>query len=232
VAELGIRMGSGYVPNPQRWRRNVPDCKHAAVRSIDQQEAEEGSEVTYEVALSADPFGDVTVEIKITGAENAANVDPSALLFTVQNWDSLQTVTVRAAEDSDNDDENVVLEHHVPGTDPILLSVTVIDGMASSTEASTVPRTFTLRGNYPNPFNSSTHIAFDLPEPAMVRVEISDLLGRRVKTIPARPVGVGTDHTIAVDASDLSSATYLYRLVAVYDGGEKRVKYGRMLLVR
>jgi len=120
----------------------------------------------------------VTVDIKITGAENAVTVDLTSLLFTTQNWDLPQRVTVRAVEDDDTDHEEVILEHHVPGIDPVLLPVKVLDTTVDfSTEPSIVPRVFTLWGNDPNPFNSSTHIAFELPEPAMVRVEISDLLG-------------------------------------------------------
>jgi len=45
-------------------------------------------------------------------------------------------------------------------------------------------------------------------------------------------MGVGVRQTVVVDTSELSSAVYLYRLVAAYDGGEKRVKYGRMPLVK
>jgi len=102
-------------------------------------------------------------------------------LFTVQNWDTIRTVTVRATLDDDSHHELVVLEHHLPGVDSVLLPVEVLDTVVDfSTEPSDVPWTFSLWGNYPNPFNSSTRIEFDLPEPATMHLEISDLLGRQV----------------------------------------------------
>jgi len=45
-------------------------------------------------------------------------------------------------------------------------------------------------------------------------------------------VGAGRHQTIVLDASDLSSAAYLYRLVAVFDEGNEEVQHGRILLVR
>jgi len=230
VAQLGRQIGPGYVLNPQE-RGNLPNCG-IAVLSLSLLELDENTEATYEVVLSADPFADMMVEIKVTGEEDAVTVHPTSLLFTVQNWNTPQTVTVRAVVDDDRDDDLVTLEHHVPDIDPILLPVKVVDVTVISNEASTVPQTFALWGNYPNPFNSSTRIEFDLPEPAMIHLEITDLLGRRVQTLPARFIGAGTHKTIVLDASDLSSSTYLYRLVAVYDGGEEHVQHGRMLLIK
>lgn len=45
---------------------------------------------------------------------------------------------------------------------------------------SQLPREFALYSNYPNPFNSSTTIRFDIPEETHVTIEIFDLLGRQV----------------------------------------------------
>jgi len=48
---------------------------------------------------------------------------------------------------------------------------------------SQLPREFVLHSNYPNPFNSSTTIRFDIPVEAHVTIEIFDLLGRKVGTL-------------------------------------------------
>ena len=45
-------------------------------------------------------------------------------------------------------------------------------------EPEEIPAAFALHGNYPNPFNPSTNIVFDLPETADVTLEVFDLLGR------------------------------------------------------
>jgi hypothetical protein len=48
---------------------------------------------------------------------------------------------------------------------------------------SQLPREFALHSNYPNPFNSSTTIRFDIPVETHVTIEIFDLLGRKVGTL-------------------------------------------------
>ncbi len=103
--------------------------------------------------------------------------------------------------------------------------LTNIDGGAH------LPREFALDGNYPNPFNPSTNIRFDLPEAADVHVEVFDILGRRVMTVPAQAFQAGSGRTIQVDASHLASGTYLYRVVAEMVS-ETRMETGKMLLVK
>jgi hypothetical protein len=43
-----------------------------------------------------------------------------------------------------------------------------------------LPQDFALRPNRPNPFRSGTVIAFDLPEPCAIRLEVVDVQGRTV----------------------------------------------------
>ena len=46
-----------------------------------------------------------------------------------------------------------------------------------------IPGSFQLYQNHPNPFNPITRIKFDLPSPGIVRMSISDILGREVATL-------------------------------------------------
>ena len=94
-----------------------------------------------------------------------------------------------------------------------------------------IPTEFTLHGNYPNPFNPSTRIQFDLPESAQVTVQVVDMLGRQVMTLPAKQVEAGANQTLELNATSLASGQYLYRIIAT--GAESRyVKTGRMILVK
>ena len=74
------------------------------------------------------------------------------------------------------------------------------------------PESFAFDGNYPNPVGQRTTISFDLPEQANVSLEVYDVLGRKVMTIPKQSMSAGADRSLSVDASGLSSGTYLYRL--------------------
>ena len=105
----------------------------------------------------------------------------------------------------------------------------VITGV--ETEGAELPTEFTLHGNYPNPFNPSTRIQFDLPETAQVRVQIVDMLGREVMSLPAQEFEAGANQSMEIHAMNLASGTYLYRMIAT--GAENRhVKTGRMTLVK
>ena len=60
----------------------------------------EGGSATYTVELSAKPEADVTVAISAYPS-GALTVSHESLTFTVDNWDTPQTVTLTAAEDDD-----------------------------------------------------------------------------------------------------------------------------------
>jgi large repetitive protein len=94
-----------------------------------------------------------------------------------------------------------------------------------------VPKTFLLRGNYPNPFNPRTTIQFDLPEAAEVAVRVTDLLGREMLRIPSQALQAGTNLSIPIDASELSSGIYIYR-VEVRTALDVHVSTGTMTLIK
>ena len=103
--------------------------------------------------------------------------------------------------------------------------------VVTSSEGVELPTEFTLHGNYPNPFNPSTRIEFDLPESAHVRVQVVDMLGREVMVVPVQEMEAGAKRVVTLHASHLASGTYLYRMVAT--GAEQEyVRTGRMTLVK
>jgi len=77
--------------------------------------AEGGATDSYTVVLDALPTDDVTVPVTETDAQ--FNVDKSSLTFTTSNWDTPQTVTVTAVNDSiDEDDYSSGTITHTPVT--------------------------------------------------------------------------------------------------------------------
>ncbi len=80
-------------------------------------------------------------------------------------------------------------------------------------QETTVPEGFVVHGNYPNPFQRSTNLQFDLPASARVSVEVIDILGRKVLTVPPVDLSAGWGKQIEVDGQSLPSGHYLYRIV-------------------
>ncbi len=80
-----------------------------------------------------------------------------------------------------------------------------------------LPREFALHPNYPNPFNPSTTIRFDLPEAAEVRLVVYDLMGREVARLVDGQVAAGYQRVVwnGRDASgkNVPSGMYIARLV-------------------
>lgn len=55
-----------------------------------------------------------------------------------------------------------------------------------------IPIKYELYNNYPNPFNPSTTIKFDLPKDGLITLEIYDILGRRITTLVNEPRSAGS----------------------------------------
>ncbi len=79
-----------------------------------------------------------------------------------------------------------------------------------------LPENFALMQNFPNPFNPSTNIVFSLPSRSEVKLEIFNILGRKIKTVVNEDLSAGR-HQIKWDGkdekgNDVSSGIYFYRL--------------------
>ncbi len=85
-------------------------------------------------------------------------------------------------------------------------------GVSTGVEtAGTLPRTFALEQNFPNPFNPTTTLRFALPERAAVHLDVYNLGGQRVTRLVNSTLPPGV-HDIRWDAGDLASGTYFVRL--------------------
>ena len=84
---------------------------------------DEGSSGTYAVRLGQQPTADVTVAI--TSDNTDVTVSPTSLTFTSANWNSRQTVTMNAAEDTDHNYDTAILTHTVTSTDPNYIGISV-----------------------------------------------------------------------------------------------------------
>jgi tetratricopeptide (TPR) repeat protein len=81
-------------------------------------------------------------------------------------------------------------------------------------------------GNYPNPFNPTTIIQFNIPKDEFVKLTVYDITGRVVKELVNGHKTAGK-HSVEFNASSYASGTYYYKLEA---GEYKNIQ--KMMLVK
>ena len=99
-------------------------------------------------------------------------------------------------------------------------------GTSNITGNSELPKEFKLYNNYPNPFNPSTKIKFDIPKSSLVKLFVYDVLGREIKTLVNEKLNAGR-FEVSWDGSDYPSGVYFYRLVT-----DKYVDVKKMLMIK
>lgn len=92
------------------------------------------------------------------------------------------------------------------------------------------PATFALDQNFPNPFNPTTTIYYQLPTESRVTLKVFDILGREVITLvnEERPAGY---HDVRWDAINVASGVYFYRMEADPLSGATGFQQIRKLMV-
>lgn len=76
-----------------------------------------------------------------------------------------------------------------------------------------IPAEFLLYQNFPNPFNPTTSITFDIPKPSIVRLNVYDVGGAEVAEIVNSIFEAGR-YTYQFDASNYASGLYFYKIEA------------------
>ncbi|MCW8849360.1 MAG: T9SS type A sorting domain-containing protein, partial [Melioribacteraceae bacterium] len=95
------------------------------------------------------------------------------------------------------------------------LAIGVINNASESIVAiednSGIPTEYGLGQNFPNPFNPSTIISYQLPKSSYVNISIYDILGNLVTKLVDREMQAGY-HTVSWNASNLSNGVYFYTI--------------------
>jgi hypothetical protein len=95
-----------------------------------------------------------------------------------------------------------------------------------------VPNQFELYHNFPNPFNPSTTISYQLPTDSKVSLKIYDLLGREVATLLDNQIKPAGYYEQQWNASHYASGMYIYRLIWKEQSGKTSVATKSMMMVK
>ncbi len=122
-------------------------------------------------------------------------------------------------------------DHNTLFTDAMMLiksnrpldPVSAIEADANQTES---PLNFILHQPYPNPFNASVRIDFQINRPADISIDVFNLLGEKVKQLAAGSYAAGKHH-LHWDAGKAASGVYFITLKS-----ENTVETRKVVLIR
>jgi hypothetical protein len=88
----------------------------------------------------------------------------------------------------------------------------------NQTEEELSPPGFLLSNNYPNPFNPETRISYYIPRASHVRLEVFNILGRKIRTLQDEDQMAGNNEVTwdgrDDEGNEVASGIYLYKLEA------------------
>jgi hypothetical protein len=90
----------------------------------------------------------------------------------------------------------------------------------------TQPQSFSIEQNFPNPFNPSTVINYQIPKNSFVSLIVYDVLGNKVAELVNQAQTPG-NYSISFDASSLASGLYFYTMRS-----DNYISTSKMLLLK
>jgi photosystem II stability/assembly factor-like uncharacterized protein len=97
------------------------------------------------------------------------------------------------------------------GDNGVITSTTTGGATGIQNISNEVPSDFSLYQNFPNPFNPTTNIKFQLSNAGHVKLTVFDLLGREIETLANETMNAGI-YNADWDASKYPSGVYFYKL--------------------
>jgi predicted outer membrane repeat protein len=170
-------------------------------------------------AIAWDNFGSISGSaLTYADADGNGLIDEKDVLAIGLNWGNEHLIISSANVIVFNENEIVELYH-----DEILTIYKSLSGngdgftkikeyLEELLHKSSIPIKYSLGNNFPNPFNPTTNISFSLPKNCFVSLNIYNINGERVKNIienKSYPLG---NHIINLNASELSTGIYFYKL--------------------
>jgi hypothetical protein len=179
------------------------------------------------------------IELEVVNSTSDPLKDVSVRLDAVPSWLAFEQAEVRLGVLKSGESRSATFAFDLDERAPVGEVTDLRFDVSSATgqlESKTMkieaeaPTELTLRGNYPNPFNPTTKIAYALPKDGNVRIEVFNPLGQRVARLVDNAQKAGYQET-SWNAAGFPSGVYFYSVeLRVEDRG--KVKLGKMVVVK
>ena len=197
--------------------------------SVDMDEIPFTTKATYAIAVIN--TGNQTLNISSVQSTNPDfTVDQTSMNLTTEQYAYLTVeFTSQAVEGTFS--TTIRLTSNDPDESLLEIPVTIqVKNGTSLIGKPSIAEVFELDQNFPNPFNPSTVISYQLSKNGWVRLDVFDASGQKVRTLIDGEQRSGK-HTAVFSSNGLSSGIYFYRLTANgYNGGFQKIR--KMILMR
>jgi len=136
-------------------------------------------------------------------------------------------------------EDQLILTYEMSGAfsaNGVVLINKVFSSAVEPADNDVIPIDFTLQQNFPNPFNPTTQIQYNLPISSNVRITIYNLQGQVIRTLvdTQKPAGYFTEiwDSRIENGTRASSGIYLYRIEAHGVNGRFFIQEKKMMLVK
>ena len=213
----GLYMATGIqaVPDQVRGKNKV------RTRSPKKNATERGVSNTAMFSITrTGPFNDpLTVDYAINGTATNGT-DYEALSTSVNFEPGQKTAYLIVVPIEDNLNEGVeTVELTLIGrdtydvvSDSVFASVTIEDGGSALGVEGEAPGTFYLSAPYPNPFSVRTAFKLAVSETQPIRVDVYNVIGKRVASVFDGTVQAGIDYEFLVDGEGLPNGLYMIKV--------------------
>jgi subtilisin family serine protease len=107
-----------------------------------------------------------------------------------------------------------------------------VSNAIASSEVVSTPSEFRLHPSFPNPFNPSTTIRYELADISLVTIKVYDVIGQEVATLMNNEQQQSGEHDVRFNASSLASGIYYYRLTAYSSTGNIYTQTQKLSLIK
>ena len=161
-----------------------------------------------------------TLRINRVGSTVAGYFNSNLIYLDLYNTADVMHLSFSLQNNGTTDSTSVNFDNFSITADSIVLNPTGIR------EINQKINSFELLQNFPNPFNPTTNIAFELPQTEFVTLRIYNILGEEISTLVSERL-TASKYNYEWNAGSLTSGVYLYKLQA---GNYVEVK--KMVLIK
>ncbi len=160
----------------------------------------------YDITYTYAGVSDVHLELSTDNGSTWSDIEATTPASGTYSWDVPNTPSTECLVRV-SDASNASVMDVSDGVFTIQPAVGVND------ESNNLPKIYSLSQNYPDPFNPTTSIKYQLPQSGFVTLKVYDILGKEVATLINGQKAAGR-YEVNFDASNLTSGIYIYQITA------------------